>query len=99
MIFTDMSSSESDFDDEDLSAPPKRPKIKENLLRKDVATADSDPANDTEDEEVYELAPDEYHTSVKRKHDSVSPKVDKYSPIVRRRPQQGYGSTRPLIDF
>lgn len=94
-----MSSSESDFDDEDLSAPPKRPKIKENIFRKDVAAADNDPANDTEDEEVHELALDENQASVKRKHDSVSPKVDKYSPMVRRRQQQGYGSARPLIDF
>ena len=84
-----MSSSESDFDDEDLSAPPKRPKIKEILLKNHIHPADNDSADDTVEEEVQELSPDEYHTSVKRKQESVSPKVDKYSPIVRRQTREG----------
>jgi hypothetical protein len=84
-----MSSSESDFDDEDLSAPPKRPQIKETLSAKDISAAINDSADDTVDEGVNEISPDEYHASVKRKQDSVSPKVHKYSPIVRRQAQQG----------
>jgi hypothetical protein len=83
-----MSSSESDFDDEDLSAPPKRPKIKETPLTNDIA-ANNDSADDTVDEEVQELSPAEYHTSVEYKQDRVSPKVDKYSPIVRRQTREG----------
>jgi hypothetical protein len=75
---------EDDFDDEDLSAPPRKHKT----IMKEEETLKE--ASETEDEDVQELSPNEYYTSVKQKQENVSPKVNKYSPIVRR--QQNLGN-------
>ena len=101
-LIYNMSSSESDFDDEDLSAPPKRPKLKEDSRKNGVVVAataaERDVADDAAGEDVRELSPGEYRIwSVKRKQDSVSPKVDKYSPIVRRQALQGTARTKQLL--
>jgi len=72
-----------DFDDEDLSAPPKKHKtiIKEEILKTETS--------ETEDEEVQEVSANEYHNSVKQKQENISPKIDKYSFIVRRQQHPG----------
>jgi hypothetical protein len=93
-------SSESDFDDEDLSAPPKKkPTIKKETDVKTMTmtmtatateTAAAELNDDTmDDEEIEELSPDQYRTSVKRKQDSLSPKMDKYASMVKRKTYQG----------
>jgi hypothetical protein len=76
---------EDDFDDEDLSAPPKKHKT----IMKEEETLKKEASETEDEEEVQELSPNEYHTLVKQKQENVSPKVDKYSPIVRRQQHLG----------
>jgi hypothetical protein len=93
--------SDTDFDDEDLSAPPKKHIVQITETAKDGAV-EYDSADETADEEIQELSPDEYRTSLKRKHGSTpSPlrKVDKYSPIVRRQAHQGMSRRLRLSYF
>ena len=86
-----MSSTDSDFDDEDLAAPPKKSQVKEiaGVKREnDIVSVDSDSAHDVQD-----LSRHEYQLSIERKQVNVFPKMDKYSLMVRRQ-QHNQGSGR-----
>lgn len=73
---------ETDFEDEDLSAPPRRDNPTGLKTEKPNEYVDET----ADEEEGLELP---VRTPVKRKQDSLSPKVDKYSPIVRRQAREG----------
>lgn len=61
--------SETETDDEDLSAPPQQ---RTSTMQSRVST---EVDNDETTDDLEEISPEEYRTSVKRKRDSLSPVV------------------------
>ena len=66
-----MQSSETEYEDEDLDAPPKSQKTCQSVetTKESVTILLSD---ETSDEEVQGIAPAEHQTFVKRKFDNIS---------------------------
>lgn len=83
-----MSETEDDFDDEDLSAPPRRTHIPIRPSAKTEQEADGDETQD-EEEDVQELSPSQFRKEgLMRKQETPATEKPKtnYAAIVRRSP-------------
>jgi hypothetical protein len=82
----------SEFDDEDLSAPPRNIQTPVKTSRT-VKTQDVKQQDETQDEEdIQELSPSQFRShSLKRKQEQTPPRDKKtdYAAIVRRSPNNG----------
>jgi hypothetical protein len=85
-----MSETETDYDDEDLSAPPKK------SSRERTTSSNTNSVNlgltgdggDTQDEDIQEVSLHQFRPSHKRKRDDV-PSASSTAPITARRGEEG----------
>jgi hypothetical protein len=77
---------DSEYDDEDLSAPPRKMQIP--LKPSDALKREHVEADETQDEEdVQELSPSQFKQTLKRKEQQTPPRKNtNYAAIVRRSP-------------
>jgi hypothetical protein len=84
-----MSETETDYDDEDLSAPPKKSsRERTTSSNTSVNPGVTGDGGDTQDEDIQEISPDQFRTSHKRKRDDV-PSASSTAPITARRGEEG----------
>lgn len=86
-----MSETETDYDDEDLSAPPKKTNrertVSSNANSVSVSVTVTDDGGDTQDDEIQEISTDQFRANHKRKREDIAPTSNK-SPITVRRNEE-----------
>jgi hypothetical protein len=76
---------DSEYDDEDLSAPPR--KMQTPLKSSDALKRDVDGDETQDEEDVQELSPSQFKQTLKRKQQQTPPRKNtNYAAIVRRSP-------------
>jgi len=93
-VINSMSDTEDDFDDEDLSAPPRHihNPVKPSVVAVKTQDAEADETQDEEEEDLLELSPSQFRTTLKRKKgERLTPQKNTtvYAAIVRRSPKDG----------
>lgn len=88
-----MSETETDYDDEDLSAPPKKTNgertVPSNAPSVSVSVTVTDDDGDTGDDDIQEISNDQFQSiHNKRKREDISSTSNK-SPITARRSEEG----------